>query len=223
MKSKKLVVFGDGINAQMAYEYFTHDSPYEVVAFCVNADYRREDRLFSLPVEVFEDIEKKYAPAEYDFFVAVGETALNRFRARLCRQAKAKGYRLTRYVSTEAFVWHNVKIGENCFILSNSIVQPFAEIGDNVIVWNGTDIGHHTKIGDNCFLATAMIAGLCEVGDNSFLGSGALIANGVKIGKDNYIAMGAVISKDTKENSVYRGNPAKRVDMTAKFFCGVED
>jgi hypothetical protein len=31
----KLVVLGDGAFAEIAYEYFTHDSEYEVVAFAV--------------------------------------------------------------------------------------------------------------------------------------------------------------------------------------------
>jgi glutamyl-tRNA reductase len=37
MKEKKLVVIGDGETAEMAYEYFTYDSAYEVVAFAVEA------------------------------------------------------------------------------------------------------------------------------------------------------------------------------------------
>ncbi|NRW38220.1 hypothetical protein [Clostridium beijerinckii] len=34
-KNKKLIIIGDSAFAQIAYEYFTYDSDYEVVAFSV--------------------------------------------------------------------------------------------------------------------------------------------------------------------------------------------
>ena len=40
-KTRKLVLFGDSAFAEIAREYFDHDSPYEVVAFTVTADYLR--------------------------------------------------------------------------------------------------------------------------------------------------------------------------------------
>ncbi len=47
---QKLVIIGDSDFAQIAYEYFTHDSHYEVVAFAVEAAYKKRDELFDLPV-----------------------------------------------------------------------------------------------------------------------------------------------------------------------------
>ena len=47
MKNKKLVIFGTGETADIAFEYFTHDSNYEVVAFTVEAAYKNEDNLYS--------------------------------------------------------------------------------------------------------------------------------------------------------------------------------
>ncbi len=35
MPQKNLVIVGDSAFAEVAYEYFTHDSPYTVVAFAV--------------------------------------------------------------------------------------------------------------------------------------------------------------------------------------------
>lgn len=37
-KTGKLVLIGDSAFAEVAYEYFTHDSPYEVVAFAVERE-----------------------------------------------------------------------------------------------------------------------------------------------------------------------------------------
>ena len=38
-KHRKLIIVGDSAFAQVAYEFFTHDSEYEVVAFSVERNY----------------------------------------------------------------------------------------------------------------------------------------------------------------------------------------
>ena len=43
-------------------------------------------------------------------------------------QAKAKGYALRTYVSSKATVWPDLALGENCFILEQNVIQPFARI-----------------------------------------------------------------------------------------------
>src|ERR1700682_2528503 len=144
MKSKKLVIIGAGETAEIAYEYFTHDSPYDVAAFAVEKAYATKDRLCGLPVIYFENIEKSYSPGNYQAFVAVSYIQLNRVRARLFKAAKEKGYSLASYISSKAFVWHNATIGENCFILENNVVQYRVKIGANVIFWSGNHVGHQT-------------------------------------------------------------------------------
>ena len=207
---EKIVIVGDGETAELAYEYFTHDSPHEVVAFAVERAYRKKSELCGLPVVDFEEAERLYPPAEYRAFVAVSYTKLNRVRARLCAEARRKGYRLTSYVSSRAFVWHNAEIGENCFIFENNVVQYAVRIGDNVVLWSGNHIGHQSVIKDNVFISShVVVSGYCEVGENCFLGVNSSVANNVKIARDCLIGMGAVVHKDTEERKVYIGHPAK--------------
>ena len=223
-KTKKLIVVGLSPIGELAYEFFTHDSDYEVVAFTVNESFLIRKEFKGLPVIAFEIIENVYSPVEYEMFVALGSGHLNRDRTRLYRQAKKKGYRCASYVSSEASVWHNCKIGENCFVLPQTMMQPFSGIGNNVFLWYGSNIGHHSVVEDNCFLAMAGIAGFSRIGGNSFLGGGCFVGDNVKIAEDNYLAMGAVVAKNTKPNSVYRGNPVQRNKLvSAKFLCGVTE
>jgi sugar O-acyltransferase (sialic acid O-acetyltransferase NeuD family) len=211
----KLIIVGDGETAELAYEYFTHDSPHEVVAFSVEREYAKRDNLFGLPVVYFEELEKSYSPSEFQVFVAISYTRLNRVRARLYREAKQKGYSIASYVSSRAFVWHNVEMGENCFILENNVVQYAVKIGNNVVLWSGNHIGHQTIIRDNTFISShVVVSGYCEVGENCFLGVNSCIANNVKIARDCLIGMGAVVNKDTEERKVYVGNPAKSIKDT---------
>ena len=61
----KLIIIGDGETAELAYEYFTHDSAHEVVAFSVEREYLKKAELFGLPVVPFEEIEKLFPPGEH--------------------------------------------------------------------------------------------------------------------------------------------------------------
>ena len=46
-------------------------------------------------------------------------------------------------------------IGENSFILEGANIQPFAEMGNDTIIWCQTHIGHHTMIGDHVYTGAA--------------------------------------------------------------------
>jgi sugar O-acyltransferase (sialic acid O-acetyltransferase NeuD family) len=219
-ESKKIVIVGDGETAELAYEYFTHDSPHEVVAFSVERAYAKKESLFGLPVVHFEEVEKAFAPADYAAFVAVSYTQLNRVRARLYQETKRKGYGLASYVSSRAFVWHNVELGENCFIMEQNVLQYAVRVGNNVVMWSGNHVGHQSVIRDNVFVSShVVISGYCEVGENCFLGVNSCLANNITIARDCLIGMGAVVNKGTEEGKVYVGNPAKpaRVDSFTAF------
>ena len=109
----RLVIVGNTSFADIAYEYFTHDSDYEVVGFSVESEYRREDSRFGVPMVDFEEIEKHFEPSSHSVFVAATYTQLNRLRSRLAMTAKNKGYSLASYISSRAFVWPNVETGEH--------------------------------------------------------------------------------------------------------------
>lgn len=207
--SRRLLIIGDGEFAEIACEYFTHDSDYEVAGFAVERAYLKKDRLFDRPVVAFEDVEQVFPPDEHDAFVAIPYTQLNRVRTRLCAAARAKGYALATYVSSAAFVWRNVEIGENCFIFENNVVQYSVRIGNNVVLWSGNHIGHRSVIEDNCFFAShVVVSGYCHIGQNAFIGVNSTLRDQIKIGRDAVVGAGAVVVKDVRERQVVRGNPA---------------
>ena len=219
-KDRKLLIVGDSAFAEVAYEYFTHDSDYEVVAFSVDKEFLKRDNLFGLPVAPFESLEEIFSPTSHEIFVAVVYTQLNRLRTRFCAEAKAKGFKLASYISSKAFVWKNVEVGEHCFIFEGNVLQPFVRLGNNVVLWSGNHIGHHSIVRDNCFVSShVVVSGLVEVGENCFLGVNSTISNNVKIGKDCWIGPGVTITRDTQESAFYRPalvEPAKVA--TLRFF-----
>ncbi|MFN6465187.1 MAG: acetyltransferase [Nostoc sp. DedVER02] len=223
-KNKKLIIIGDSAFAEVAYEYFTYDSSYEVVAFSVEQEFLRKDKLFGLPVTPFESLEKDYNSDEYQVFVAIVYTQLNRLRSRLCFEAKQKGFKLASYISSRAFVWQNVQIGEHCFIFEGNVVQAFVQLEENVILWSGNHIGHHSYIHKNCFISShVVISGFVELGENCFLGVNSTISNNVKIGKDCWIGPGIIITKDVPEGLLYGPVKPEPAKVNALKFFKVKD
>lgn len=221
-KSYKLVIIGLGETADLAYEYFTHDSPYDVVAFAVDEEFLSTNSFRGLPVIAINDVVEKYPPSKCCVFVAISSGELNRRRTKVYAAVKKLGYSCASYISSKAFVWHNVAIGENCFIMENNVLQPFTSIGNNVVMWSGNHLGHRSVIEDNVFVTShVVISGFCKIGKNSFLGVNSCIADNTTIGRDNFIAMGACITRSTQDDEIYRGNPAMKVKASAKTFCGV--
>ncbi len=218
MKSKtdQIIIIGIGETAEIAYEYFTHDSPHDVAAFSVDKQYITSPTFLNLPVIDFNELEHSFSPRDYMVYVAVSYTQLNRVRTRLYLEAKKKGYTAASYVSSKAFVWRTVEIGENCFIFENNVIQHGVRLGNNITLWSGNHIGHRTTIHDNCYIAShVVVSGFCTVGENCFIGVNSCINDRVTIARDCIIGSGAVITRDTEPGRVYVGNPAKPLEKSS--------
>lgn len=208
MKEKKLVLFGDSAFAEIAYEYFTYDSEYEVVAFTVSKEYLKKESLFGLPIVAFEEIIMLYPPANYDMHIALVYNSLNRVRRQFYLEAKSKGYNLANYVSTRSYVWRNVDIGDNVFIFEDNTIQPFVKIGSNNVFWSGNHIGHHSVIGSHNFISShVVVSGFCNIGNNNFFGVNSTIGNNLNVGSDCLIGSFVHIVKHVSDGALMRGIP----------------
>lgn len=220
----KLVIVGDSLFAEIALEYFSHDSPYEVVAFAVERSHRKRDELLGLPVVDFESLPQLYSTAEHAVYVALVYTQLNRLRARLAAASKELGYRLASYVSSNAFVWRNVEFGEHCFIFEENVVQPFVKVGNNVVLWSGNHIGHHSRIRDNCFISShVVVSGSVDVGENSFLGVNSTLVNDITIGRDTWLGPDVTVTRDTAPGSFYRAARSELRDRSSYEVFDIEE
>ena len=224
MSVKKLVIVGDSAFAEIAHEYFDADSEYEVIAFAIEQAYLKRDLLRGLPIVPFESMQEHFDPLTHEVHVAVVYTQLNRLRSRLAAEAKAKGYRLASYVSSRAFVWRNVELGEHCFVFEDNTIQPFVRIGNNVVLWSGNHIGHHSVVHDNCFVSShVVISGFCNIGENSFLGVNSTIANNVTLGRDNWLGPSTTIMKDTAPGALFKTDQPEPARVSAPRFFRVPE
>jgi sugar O-acyltransferase (sialic acid O-acetyltransferase NeuD family) len=208
---KKLIIFGTTDAAEVAYYYFRTDSDYQVVAFTVDAAFRKEDHFCGLPVVPFEQVTELYPPASHELFVALGYSRLNQVRKEKYLAAKAKGYGLASYISSHATVLNDGKFGENCFILEDNTIQPFVVIGHNVTLWSGNHIGHHSVIHDHCFLAShIVVSGRVVVGSACFIGVNATLRDNITIGENTVIGAGTLLLASADAGGLYIGRATER-------------
>lgn len=208
---KKLIIFGLTDAAELALYYFSSDSDYEVEAFAVDAAYMPAEKGFKgFPVVTFDEVTQIYPPDRYFFFVALGYSKLNAIRKEKYLAVKALGYKLASYISSHASVLTD-DIGDNCFILEDNTVQPFAHIGNNVTMWSGNHIGHHSRIEDHCFLAShIVVSGHVTIRESCFLGVNATLRDHVTIGEKCIVGAGALILADAAAEGVYVGAATER-------------
>jgi sugar O-acyltransferase (sialic acid O-acetyltransferase NeuD family) len=219
MKNKKMIIYGVGRFAEFSAYVFDNDSEFEVVAFCIENNYLKDNNHFEKeilgkPVIAFEKIQDSFKNEKLNLFIAVGN---NIIRERIFTTAKNKDYCLVSYISSKAQYWTNLKIGENCFIGEGSIIQPFTKIGDNSILFSSR-IGHHSTIGDHTLLSSCLLGGNVKIGKSSFLGLNSTIKENTTIGENNVIGMSSTINFDTGNNEIYTSPIAKKRKITYQQF-----
>lgn len=217
-----LVIFGTGEVAALACRYFERDTPWRVAAFTVDAAFITEAQFLGRPVVPFEGMAQTHPPAAHALFVALSYAKLNRLRAARCAAARAMGYVLPSYVSPRASVFEDLSHGDNCFILEDNTVQPFAVIGSNVTLWSGNHIGHHSMIGDDVFIAShAVISGGARIGRGCFIGVNATIRDHVTIGEECVVGAGALVLEDQAPQGVIAPRGTERSQVPATRLRGI--
>jgi len=208
---KEIIIFGAGEIAELADFYFTHDSEFKVVGFTVDEAYIKGKEFCGRGVVPFERIAETYPPERFGIFVAVSYAKLNAVRAEKVIAARAMGYRLVSYLSSRATVFPGFELKENCFILEDNTIQPFAQIGANVTLWSGNHIGHHSIIEDDVFIAShVVVSGGVRIGQGSFVGVNVTLRDHVNIGKQCMLGAGALVLEDLPDFSVVAPRGSER-------------
>lgn len=198
--TQRLILIGCGGTAEMMADCFESSGAYEVVAFAVEKRYLQPS-FMGRPVVSYEDMERKFHKKEYKFFVAIGETDLNRLRFRFYSDLVARGWTPASFIAASAQISARAKLGPHCFIGENTVIQAHCVVGANVIALPHCYIAHHAHIGDNVFAAGgAVISGFASLGNFSFVGANASVSNCISLAADCVVGIGCSCSHDLSEN-----------------------
>jgi sugar O-acyltransferase (sialic acid O-acetyltransferase NeuD family) len=215
----KIIIFGTGKGAIIATKYFRHDSGHEIVAYTMHEKYLQGDTFNDLPVVPFETIENKYATADFQLFAPLGYDEMNKFRARIFEEGKAKGYTFATYVHSSVKTIEPLNIGENCFILENQSINLDVRIGNNVTMWSANQVGDRSVIEDHVWISSHVcISGDVHIKAYSVLAVNCTVANNVVVEEENFIGANALVSKSTLPKEVYIVSPTAKAPLASDRF-----
>lgn len=123
-------------------------------------------------------------------------------------------------------ILEGARIGKNCNVCAQTLIEGDVVIGDNVTiksgvqVWDGTRIGNNVFIGPNATFTNDRHPRSQEyppefmgitIKNHASVGANATLLPGITIGEYAMIGAGAVVTKDVPPKALVVGNPAKIV------------
>ena len=123
-------------------------------------------------------------------------------------------------------VFPQAKIGSNCNICAQVLIENEVVIGNNVTIksgvqiWDGITIEDDVCIGPNATFTNDLFPrsknpdwklAKTVIKRGASIGANATILAGVTIGENAMIGAGSVVTKDVPANTVWYGNPARFV------------
>ena len=207
----KLIIYGIGEFAKLVRYYFEYETEYEVVAYCLDEQYMKNNIFDNLPIVSFDSLENEYSNSFYQIFIAVGYKNM-RARKALFESVQKKNYTMASFISKSVLKDPSVQIGENCLVLQGVILEPFCNIEANTFINSGVTVCHHAKVSKHCFIAAkTLIGGYTTIGENSFLGFSSVVLQKLNLSAETLLGAGAVCVSHTTPYSMYIGSPAKYI------------
>jgi acetyltransferase-like isoleucine patch superfamily enzyme len=121
-------------------------------------------------------------------------------------------------------IFPKCRIGENCNICANVLIENDVVIGDNVTiksavqVWDGITLEDDVLVGANVSFTNDMYPRShnkdwkmlpTRVCRGASIGAGCVILPGLTIGEGAMIGAGSVVTKDVPAGELWMGNPAR--------------
>jgi UDP-2-acetamido-3-amino-2,3-dideoxy-glucuronate N-acetyltransferase len=123
-------------------------------------------------------------------------------------------------------VLKGAKIGKECNICAQTLIEGDVVIGDRVTVksgvqiWDGSVIGNDVFIGPNATFSNDLYPKSRQypiqfhgitIHDGASIGANATLLPGITVGEKAMVGAGTVVTKDVPARAVVLGNPAKIV------------
>ena len=123
-------------------------------------------------------------------------------------------------------IFPDAKIGENCNICANSLIENDVIVGNNVTIksgvqlWDGITVEDNVFIGPNATFTNDLFPRSKNpdwelkrtiIKKGASIGANATILCGITIGKNAMIGAGSVVTRDVPADEVWVGNPAHKI------------
>ncbi len=146
------------------------------LSFLDNLKYKNEFIKTEAAACIVHPSQSKYAPQKTSLLISD-----NPYKAyALAAQEFYPNKPVEPHISTNAYIDHDVQIGEGCRIEPGVVIYKDVEIGSNCHIEANTVINYSVKIGNNCIIGPSVSLTHCSIGNR------VKIYPGVRIGQDGF-------------------------------------
>ena len=207
---KQYVIYGDSPFAERIYSYIRQEDKIEMVGFTNGDSFISRDTIQGKRVIPFSEFAKELKD-DCELILAYGYTKMNDLREKVYLECIEAGCHIGTFISSHAMVYSK-HINEGTIILPGTVVGPSSVIGRCCILEAGCVISHDSIVGDFCYFSSGVImGGRAAIGNHCFLGLNSTIRNGIKLADYTLIGAASNVLYSTEKNSVYVGNPSKKI------------
>jgi sugar O-acyltransferase (sialic acid O-acetyltransferase NeuD family) len=200
--TQSLLVFGAGGHARSCIDVIESAATY-AIAGLIGRDGEVGTLVSGYAVLGTEEDLPRLAAQHPNALIGVGHIKTAAPREQLFELLSAQGLNMPVIISPRGYVSPRASVGAGTIIMHGAVVNAGARIGRNCIVNSQALVEHDAEIGDHCHVATgARVNGGVSVGRGTFIGSGSVVMQGVRIGERCIVPMGAAVRHDCPDGTM---------------------
>ena len=208
---KSLILIGGGGHCHACIDIIEKQGLYSIKGI-IDQKERIGESILGYPIIGSDDDIETLSKKFNFFFITIGQIKSSEKRIRLFNTLIDMNLKIPSIVSPYAVLGKNTTIGDGSVVMHHAIINTNSIIGRNCIINTKALIEHDSRIGDNCHVSTsAVLNGGVKLGDGCFVGSNSVINQDVRVTSGVIIASGSVVHKDIKKAGIYSGNPVRRL------------
>ena len=206
-KNKKIFLYGGKSTAYLVQElllekkkktHYIFDKFVKNLHFLTKAEFSNKKKDLSIFVN----------NSEY-FFVCIGMMD-GKLRDHISKELIKYKLKPLSIISKAAYIDASVEFGNGLLAMPHSVVNKKTKIGSNCYLNVNSVIDHECIIEDGVhIMGSAYIAGRVNIKKYASIGANATVLPDITIGQNSIVGAGAVVTKDVPNNSIVVGNPAR--------------
>lgn len=209
---KKIILIGAGGHCKVIIDIIKSMDEYEIVGI---TDIKASGKLLDIPIIGNDTIlQGAYDSGVDHAFIGIGALYDINMRNIIYSKLKNIGFKLPALIHKDSIISPYAHIGDGTCIMAGAVVNASSYIGENCIINTGSVIEHDCIVEGNSHISpNVSIGGGTRIGCNTHIGIGTSVIQGIAIGDNVTVGAGAVVIDDIPDNVVSVGVPAKIIKV----------
>jgi sugar O-acyltransferase (sialic acid O-acetyltransferase NeuD family) len=201
MSTVSLLLVGAGAHAASCIDVVEQHGGFRIVGL-VGTPEEVGERVLGYEVLGSDALLPELATSVGRALVSVGHIKTAVTRMRIFELLRALGFELPTVISPRAWVSPHANIGAGSIVMHGAIVNARARVGRNCILNTQSLVEHDAHVADHCHIATgAILNGGTSVGEGTFVGSNSCVRQEIRIGARCVVGMGERVLADCADDT----------------------